>query len=655
MKIMSVIWGLYQKKGNGIEKEKYAKMIAPLTSIQFDRLDAFNCKDVYFGCGHQYITPESVYEILPRSEEKTGLCITADAIIDNRRELFETLAVDKELQEIITDSELILLAYRKWGQDCPKYLVGDFAFVIKDDHKNEIFCARDHVGKRTLYYDDSENVFAFSTLMKPLLARQDHMALNERWIADFLAIETTIHETECGETVYQGINQLPPAFWMRVGNGGTVKKQYWDPLREVKPLILKTDEEYEEAFRKVFDEAVACRLRSTGEVGIKMSGGIDSGSIGCIAAAQLAKKNKKLYSFSSIPMEGFKEQPKKNHIVDESENIQAIIDFAGNIEGELLRSEGKHALTDADKVVDMLEQPYKIFRNMYWQLHVTERAAQKGCKVLLSGSYGNFTISYGDFNTNTKTLFKKGKLITLYKEISVLSKSAGVSARTIAKGVFTYIVPYQLKDFLRLLRLREWDRFSLTVVNPQLIKKWNVESRFKLLGLNPRTYRTDDYEAFKKQRVNWIFFSHVGAVEVKQAVYSGVILRDPSRDKRLIEFCLSLPAEQFVRNGEDRFLIRRAMKGRMPDKILFGHAIGVQCADWLQRIKPYWEKIFTELDHIVKDQTINNYIDIEKVNRELILARENEAHINGDSVNKLLTTIVFSRFISWYTKYSPNN
>lgn len=150
-------------------------------------------------------------------------------------------------------------------------------------------------------------------------------------------------------------------------------------------------------------------------------------------------------------------------------------------------------------------------------------------------------------------------------------------------------------------------------------------------------------------------FSHVGAVEVKQAVYSGVILRDPSRDKRLIEFCLSLPAEQFVRNGEDRFLIRRAMKGRMPDKILFGHAIGVQCADWLQRIKPYWEKIFTELDHIVKDQTINNYIDIEKVNRELILARENEAHINGDSVNKLLTTIVFSRFISWYTKYSPNN
>ena len=71
--------------------------------------------------------------------------ITADAIIDNRKELGDALGVSRHLP----DGRLILQAYRRWGNDCPKRLVGDFAFAIWDEAKRKLFCAVDHTWRRS--------------------------------------------------------------------------------------------------------------------------------------------------------------------------------------------------------------------------------------------------------------------------------------------------------------------------------------------------------------------------------------------------------------------------------------------------------------------------------------------------------------------------
>ena len=126
--------------------------------------------------------------------KEASLVITADAIIDNRAELFEIFAIPVEEQNM-PDCLLILEAYKKWGVKCPEYLIGDFAFAIWDKQKNELFCARDHVGKRSIYYYDSPDVFAFSTLIEPLFKIDGvNKRLNETYIADFLAITSVRHE-----------------------------------------------------------------------------------------------------------------------------------------------------------------------------------------------------------------------------------------------------------------------------------------------------------------------------------------------------------------------------------------------------------------------------------------------------------------------------
>ena len=85
---------------------------------------------------------------LPFYDYERQCAITADAIIDNRKELFEKLQVKPSEQKHITDSELILLSYYKWGEDAPKYLIGDFAFMIWDEKQQRLFGARDFSGSQ---------------------------------------------------------------------------------------------------------------------------------------------------------------------------------------------------------------------------------------------------------------------------------------------------------------------------------------------------------------------------------------------------------------------------------------------------------------------------------------------------------------------------
>ena len=95
-------------------------------------------------------------------------------------------------------------------------------------------------------------------------------------------------------TLYEDVFNLPPACAMLVNRDGLKKWRYWE-IKKTKELHFDTDAEYEEAFRKVYSEAVNCRLRSVKKVGILLSGGLDSGSIACLASPELKKRNEKLY------------------------------------------------------------------------------------------------------------------------------------------------------------------------------------------------------------------------------------------------------------------------------------------------------------------------------------------------------------------------
>ncbi|MDF2910008.1 MAG: Asparagine synthetase, partial [Sporolactobacillus laevolacticus] len=186
---MSAISGIIDFEGSPIIADQGARMMAALANASADHVSSWHDAHVFFGCRNQWFTPEATHECLPVFDHRSGLAITADAIIDNREELFAELMIPSADQNKISDGVLILLAYEKWREETPKHLVGDFAFMIWDSKAHVLFGARDFSGNRMLYYSDIGCQVAFGSTIESILALpQSSSKLNEDWLAQFLVI-----------------------------------------------------------------------------------------------------------------------------------------------------------------------------------------------------------------------------------------------------------------------------------------------------------------------------------------------------------------------------------------------------------------------------------------------------------------------------------
>src|SRR5262249_25067173 len=142
------------------------------------------------GLSHQMLptTPKAIKEDFPLVAPASALVLTADASIDNRDELISLLGLTNRAPIEMSDSEVILAAYQKWGERCPEKLIGDFAFALWDRRSQVLFCARDHFGVKPFYYYRSDQLFAFASEIKALLCLPEvPRRLNEVRVADYLA------------------------------------------------------------------------------------------------------------------------------------------------------------------------------------------------------------------------------------------------------------------------------------------------------------------------------------------------------------------------------------------------------------------------------------------------------------------------------------
>jgi len=193
------------------------------------------------------------------------LTIKANARIDGRE------------HNSLTDAELILEAYKEWGEDCVKHLIGDFAFAIWDNRQQRFFCARDHFGVKPFFYAHTADGFVFSRTLNELRSEVSD-TLNEIAIGDYLLFGVNQNQST---TIFKGIQRLPPGHTLTVSNGEVKIRRYWT-LSESNEVRFKDPESYVERFTELLSRAVA-DLLPTDRVAIMMSGGLDSTSLAAIA------------------------------------------------------------------------------------------------------------------------------------------------------------------------------------------------------------------------------------------------------------------------------------------------------------------------------------------------------------------------------------
>src|ERR1700722_8517306 len=210
---MSGLVGIFRRDGELASADSLMEAVGAIVHRGPDASGVWLKQSIGLGHCMLWTTPESEHEPFPFEDPESGLVITSDARIDNRTELIESLRLRKPHDEI-TDSSLILEAYKKWGEESPAHLVGDFAFAIWDRRNDKIFCARDAMGVKSFYYFLSDKVFVFASEIKainrfPEVPRR----LNEVRVLDHLVNlfeDRTI-------TFYKDILRLPPAMTLSVG------------------------------------------------------------------------------------------------------------------------------------------------------------------------------------------------------------------------------------------------------------------------------------------------------------------------------------------------------------------------------------------------------------------------------------------------------
>ena len=132
---MSAIAGILHFNKEPIDIEHSKKLMKAFEAFPANDIQLWQKENVFLGCHAQWITPESIGEQLPLYDSERQCTITADAIIDNRNELFDRLQIDHSSRKNMTDSKLILFSYYKWGEDTPKYLLGVFRLYDLGERK----------------------------------------------------------------------------------------------------------------------------------------------------------------------------------------------------------------------------------------------------------------------------------------------------------------------------------------------------------------------------------------------------------------------------------------------------------------------------------------------------------------------------------------
>nr|UXE46010.1 asparagine synthetase [glutamine-hydrolyzing] 3 [uncultured bacterium] len=508
------------------------------------------------GLVHQrmWVTPQEVGERQPLIDS-AGAVLVMDGRIDNRAELLRTL----RLPPSSTDATCVLAAYAKWDTDLVPRLSGDFALAIFDPARQRLLLARDPMGVRPLFYVRTDRLFAFASEIKALLAHPEIEARpNDDGLADFMLIGSRPLDRQ-EITCFEGISALVPSHLALVSPGRFTTRRYWD-FDVANPLKLGSFDEYAEAFRAHFEEAVRRRARSAHPVAVSVSGGLDSSSIFCQAETLRRRGGTppRILGISYIGSQGT-HADERRYLPDLERAFDATIE---RIPMEPLLG----LVKDAEEQIQAIESP---FLDYAWGVSRAVRlaAGAGGARSLLSGHWGDQMLFSSRYLVD---LVKAFAWRTAYRHAREWERWFTLGeARSFQRRFWLDLVRDLTPDWL--VPPLKWIRRRL--FRAQRAKSW-FSPAFLRQGLRFANQPALSGSQFHSAQAKSLYVEarskyHVQCMEWNNQIGArfGLDAAFPFLDRDLIAFLISIPGEIQNRNGVPRALLREAMRGILPETI----------------------------------------------------------------------------------------
>ncbi len=446
-------------------------------------------------------------------------------------ELYNTAEIRREIGEnefeTDSDTEVVLRSYIKWGEECVQRFNGIFAFAVYDEKNHRVFIARDRIGVKPLFYYEDNGVLIFASELSALLEnpRIPH-EIDTKGVAELLLMAPG---RTAGYGIISGVKEVKAGFCGHYTEDGLKLRSYWK-LRAAEHT--ETFAETVEHTRELVLDAIRRQLVSDVPVCTFLSGGLDSSIISSVAAAEMKKQGKILNTFS-IDYKDNEKYFTKSHFQPDSdpEYINIMAEYIG----------GKHHWTviDVPELVEALDEAVEArglpgMADVDASLLLFCREIKKYGTVALSGECADEL--FGGY--------------PWYRDEDIRMTDGFPWAQSTA---------YR-KSFIR-------DELSQEIDSENYVYsayRRTADSADKLSEDSPLESRMKEMTALN---FHW-FMQNLLERKDRMSMYSGLEVRVPFCDYRLAEYLYNVPWEFKDYNGREKGLLREAMKGWLPERVL---------------------------------------------------------------------------------------
>src|SRR5882757_4852008 len=456
------------------------------------------------------LLPEDAFDSQPFVDHE--LIFVCRARLDDRAGLLQQLQIDSAQGATLSDGHILRHCYKKWGEETPQHVYGDFAFVAWERWSRRTVAATDHLGNFPLFYCRAGGRILIATQLGALLACP---AVRAKLDTDCLG-RVAAGKPAQGRTMFEGINVLTGGQFL-VHHEELVRiQQWWRPDTAPREVHAHPRDYVNEA-RALFDSAVASRLRARGGVIATMSGSLDSTLVAVAAARQMAASGKVLEALTATPQ-------------DDLPWATAVAEFQPNIRQRLVSPAGMTPLDILPVAHSLAHTPVCNPDHLVWTWQMSSRAAHNRVRVILCADRGNQSISY------------TGDLCDAH--------------------------------FIRLRRLAEaaqhaWDRVRWIGAGPRGTNTPAAEGQWiQRTGSRAEGLAVHDELPLSEREIftRTMTTPHTPA-RVDFMAQFGVEWLDPTADRKLLERLLTFPLHIFRVGNRPRGLARELGRGRLPDVV----------------------------------------------------------------------------------------
>lgn len=491
----------------------------------------------------------------PMRDESTGNWLVHNGEIYNFREIRSRLESEGSQFDSQSDTEVILKAYARWGENCVAEFRGMFAFAVWDAQQHRLFIARDPMGIKPLYYYQSDRHFLFAselrTLLKTGLIRRN---LSQTALLNYLAFGS-VYEPD---TLIEGVHALPPGHSLTWERGTVTTRQYWDLTFDASGTrgnLAADHAGLENRVHALLEESVRMQLVSDVPVGVFLSGGIDSSSL----VAILSHSGVRPSTFSIV----FREAD-----YSEAEHSRAVASLFKTDHHELTVSQ-QDALATIPDALRAMDQPTIDGVNTYF---VSQRTRAAGIKVALSGLGGDEVFGgYGSFHA-----------VPRMERFGALWAKVPGPARKALSGAYDLIAPTSDQN----RKLAALVRGNGRVVHPYFLSRmlFAPKLRAKLVpSLSDEAARKADLplrESLQQTR-NLDPINRVSYLESRcymlntllrdsdvMSMAHGLELRVPLIDHQVAQQVMTIPGPMKMSGSLPKRILVNALQGALPDSLV---------------------------------------------------------------------------------------